>query len=80
MFDPTSPTWMWLEGWVASRLERMREENDAISKSPEETAALRGRIAFAKELLALPAQLRMQAEEERRVARTPPPQTYSLED
>jgi hypothetical protein len=76
MLDPTSPTWMWLEAHLHARVLAMREQNDA-PLTDAETAALRGRIAFAKELIALPMQQRMEADEERRVRDTTQPSDWS---
>ena len=47
-----TPLWDELSRFISKRLSLMRAENDN-DKDPIKTAHLRGRIAFAKELLAL---------------------------
>lgn len=75
MIDSTSPTWIAVEGWLRSRIESMRAQNDGPI-APDATAFLRGRIAFAKELLGLPEQIRMTVEEQARVESLPRPEKF----
>lgn len=51
--DRNSPLWRALTNYYTARLQTLRAQNDALSKTPEETAALRGRIAECKAFLAL---------------------------
>ena len=50
--DRNSADWKEIAGWAELKLTEMRKENDA-DLDTEETNKLRGRIEFAKELLAL---------------------------
>lgn len=54
MTDFTSGTWHQLRKWAEDQLEKARQKNDAVSLSPEETAALRGEIRMLKKFLGLP--------------------------
>jgi hypothetical protein len=51
-FDPHSETWAFVKEFCAKRLKEMRELNDS-DLSDTRTAALRGKINFAKEILDL---------------------------
>lgn len=57
--DTYSDTWIFVSRWAESELERLRIANDSVSLTTEKTAAIRGRIKFAKDLLALPDKERM---------------------
>lgn len=48
-----SPTWQFVAAWAQDEMDKARRKNDALSNSPDETAALRGEIRLAKRLLAL---------------------------
>lgn len=50
--EKDSALWKKLSSHISKRLQEMRSQND-VSISIEETERLRGRIAFAKELLDL---------------------------
>ena len=50
--DKTSPEWMAVKEHCESRLAELREENDN-DYDPIETAKIRGKIAFAKEIIDL---------------------------
>lgn len=56
MTDFTSATWHQLRKWAEEQLARARVRNDAVSLSPEETAAVRGEIRMLKKFLDLPQQ------------------------
>ena len=51
--DPSSRTWGAVEGWARAELERARSDNDVLTRTDIQTAALRGRIKILKELLEL---------------------------
>lgn len=51
--DFQSKTWKRLTEHLESRLEVLRESNDAPSFGPEKTALIRGQISMVKEILAL---------------------------
>lgn len=46
-------TWLTIKDWVETKLGEMRVENDDESLDERETSNVRGRIAFAKEILDL---------------------------
>jgi len=50
--DSSSDTWLDIEKWTTDQLIEMREQNDN-DLNKNDTAKLRGRIEFAKDLLAL---------------------------
>jgi hypothetical protein len=52
--DRHSPTWMFLSGWAAEELARLRAKNDGVSLNEVETAVIRGNIRCLKNILALP--------------------------
>lgn len=52
-FDPRSSTWAFLEDKLHEDLRKLREANDSLNKTPEQTAALRGKIDYIKDLLKL---------------------------
>lgn len=56
MTDFTSATWHQLRKWAQAELDKARARNDAVSLSPEDTAALRGEIRMLKKFLDLPQQ------------------------
>lgn len=56
------PLWSAIQAHLEKDLERLRAKNDG-PLSELETAALRGRIAAVKDLLALPARLAAEAEQ-----------------
>lgn len=53
--DFGSPTWKAIHAYAQAELDRLRLENDRASLDATQTAALRGRIAAFKDLLALAA-------------------------
>lgn len=48
-----SGEWLAVVAWARDQLESLRKKNDNPELSPEQTAALRGEIRFAKRLLGL---------------------------
>ena len=58
MIDPLSPSWVHLEAWANSRLQSLREENDAPCDEAK-TSFRRGQIALLREFLKLPDQERI---------------------
>jgi hypothetical protein len=52
--DKHSRTWQFIEKHLKEELQKAREENDSHNKDLQQTAALRGKIRFIKELLDLP--------------------------
>lgn len=50
--DAVSPTWLRLRAHIERRIQVLRVKNDK-AMSPEDTAALRGRIAELKNLLTM---------------------------
>jgi hypothetical protein len=54
MIDFSSATWKSLNDYLIIELQKLREKNDNIKLSIEETAAIRGRIVQIQELLSLP--------------------------
>ncbi len=53
IIDPTSQTWQAIEEWALSRIDNMHFQNESIGLSELDTACIRGKIAFARELLSL---------------------------
>lgn len=53
MIDVQSTTWRVIDAWLQRELANAREHNDR-ELDPAQTAALRGRIAALKDLMALP--------------------------
>jgi hypothetical protein len=51
--DFRTQTWKRLSQVVDERIDELRKLNDAVSLSPEKTAAIRGGIAELKKILAL---------------------------
>ena len=51
--DTQSPTWRAIEQYAQRQVAGLREKNDGFSQDAIATAALRGRIAVWKEVLAL---------------------------
>lgn len=54
VLDAYSQTWIFVSNWLEAELVRMRESNDSTKLTDIQTAVLRGKIRFAKDLLALP--------------------------
>ncbi len=52
--DAGSRTWGALDEWAQAELTKARTENDSMSRTDLQTAALRGRIKLLKELISLP--------------------------
>ena len=52
--DFSSPAWHQMCKWAESEIEKARIKNDALTNSPEVTAALRGEIRVLKRFLGLP--------------------------
>lgn len=50
--ERAQPVWRRLVEYMEQRLQVMREQND-FPADPDATATLRGRIAFAKEIIGL---------------------------
>ena len=50
----TDATWKYVEAWANKQIKDCREQNDNATITEQKTAALRGKIAALKELLALP--------------------------
>jgi len=53
VIDPTSSTWVAVRDWAEHRLAVTREQLENPAKDEVETALLRGRVGFLKELLGL---------------------------
>jgi hypothetical protein len=56
MLSLTPEAWAIVEAWAKKELELVRVKNDAVTLSPEETAAYRGEIRLLKRILDLPNQ------------------------
>lgn len=54
--DFHTPTWKRLAKTIEDRIDELRELNDQVSLSVEQTAAIRGSIAELKKILALAEQ------------------------
>lgn len=52
--DFQSAAWLKVVGWIDSELQRLRESNDSVLHSPEETAVIRGEIKALRRLRGLP--------------------------
>ena len=51
---PDSPTWIYIQSWALKELQRVRESNDSVKRTNEETFANRGEIRCLKKLIDLP--------------------------
>jgi len=51
---PSSTTWGFIRNWAEKELIRHRTENDSLGLDEKATAAIRGRIAELRDILALP--------------------------
>ena len=51
--DSNSETWNHVRMWARDKLKQAREDNDAVSLTDIQTAALRGRIEAYKEIMDL---------------------------
>lgn len=51
--DYTTNEWLNLEKWVTQEIATLRERNDALGLTADETAALRGEIRAYKKILSL---------------------------
>ncbi len=51
--DTASQTWQAIEEWALSRIDNMHFQNESTQLSELDTACIRGKIAFARELLSL---------------------------
>lgn len=49
-----SSTWVFMENWAKSEIDRLRKLNDGMSLSVEKTTAIRGQIKLLKRVLLLP--------------------------
>lgn len=47
------PVWLKIKAHLEARIQSLREQNDSLNLTDEQTSALRGRIAEDKELLRL---------------------------
>lgn len=56
-FEEKSPTWLWMKKELTSRIDRLRQQNDAPGLNSEETAYLRGRIKACQDLLDMPKEM-----------------------
>lgn len=54
--DIYSPTWRYIEQWAEKNLGLLRESNDSPRRTEAETAVIRGKIRFCRDLLELPTE------------------------
>lgn len=54
LFDPLSPTWIYVLSVLEKELETARTQNDSLSNDELRTASLRGQIKLLKKLVNLP--------------------------
>jgi hypothetical protein len=75
-FDRWSSTWKSTERYLALALEDARKRNDNPKLSADETAAIRGEIAFIKKAMRLPDIIEKAANPRPKMTRREPGEEY----
>jgi len=77
VLDEQSGTWQFVKAWAIAELDAARKRNDALTVTPERTAAIRGEIRTLKRLANLPGHI---TSRDNRLKKSTPPDQAGEED